>query len=117
MKIRCDSFKSSRRAMVTPTDGPSRMMLRRHRHTTWRLRRELASRSRSDQFKRSADLDGITDGTGYRAMIRVNAVDSLDRFPRFLLSPELVVDRDPTDDENASLQLDLPYSVRCELSV
>src|SRR6516162_7358357 len=103
MNSRCGSFKSSRRAMVTPTDGPSRMMLRRHRHTTWRLRRQLASRSRTDQFKRSADLDGITDGTGHRAMIRVNAVHSLDGFPCFRLSPELVVDRDPADDETASL--------------
>jgi hypothetical protein len=77
----------------------------------------LASISGSDQFKRGLDLDGITDGTGHRAMIRVNTVDPLDCFPCFRLSPELVVDRDAADDENVSLQLDLPYSFRCEPSV
>ncbi len=44
----------------------------------------------------------------------MDGMDALDSFAHFLRRAELVVDRDPADDENVSFQLDLPYSFRCE---
>jgi hypothetical protein len=71
----------------------------------------------SKQFKGSADLDGVTNRPRDRTMVRVNPVDPLNRFSRLLGSAKLVVDRNPTDDENIVFELDLAHRFRRQSSV
>lgn len=50
-------------------------------------------------------------------MIRVDAMDSLYRFILFLRSTELVVNKDPADDENVAVQLDFAHCFRSQFAV
>lgn len=72
---------------------------------------------RVDQFERGLDLDGSPDGARDRTVIRVNAVDSLDRFVGFLGSAEPVVDGNVADDENISIEIDFSQCFGGEFTV
>lgn len=47
----------------------------------------------------------------------MNSMNPLDRLAHFLRRPEPVMDTDPADDENISIQLYFPYGLRDQLAL